>query len=407
MDADRDERSSLSRALGFSESVIELGHGHPGLRRVLETAGGTIAFLVALDDERIVDLEVEIGLGHRGFEKEVESRAWHLAFPYVARLGYGAGVMAEVGYALGVEALAGVDAPERATWARMLASELARATDHFARLAAVAGAIGLPAGERVARQGEVEAARSLSSVTGGGPFAGWVRLGGVAAASPSERFSDDWSASRATLDRIVARYGAVTLDNPSARARLRDVAPLAADDCQTWSVSGPALRAAGHPADVRRDAPYLAYDAVDFDVAIGESGDDFDRVLVVLEEIRQALRIADQCAARLAELGPGPWRAEAPGWRDDAALDGAARSDERLAGPAVPAGEITVATESSTGELGFLLVSDGGPLPRRVRCRAPSFFHAQAMPAMLRGGQLDDLLPTAAVLHLVSGECDR
>jgi NADH:ubiquinone oxidoreductase subunit D len=158
---------------------------------------------------------------------------------------------------------------------------------------------------------------------------------------------------------------------------------------------------------VRRDAPYLAYDAVDFDVAIGESGDDFDRVLVVVEEIRQALRIADQCAARLAEMGSGPWRADAPGWRDDAALDGAARSDERLAGPAIPAGEITVATESSTGELGFLLVSDGGPLPRRVRCRAPSFFHAQAMPAMLRGGQLDDLLPTAAVLHLVSGECDR
>ena len=88
-------------------------------------------------------------------------------------------------------------------------------------------------------------------------------------------------------------------------------------------------------------------------------------------------------------------------------LEDAARADERLAGPEVPAGEVFLSTESSTGELGFLLVSDGGRLPRRVRCRAPSFFHAQALPAMLRGAQLDDLLPTAAVLHLVSGECDR
>ena len=180
-----DERiATLSEALGFSETVIEVGHSHPAVRRILGAAGGTASFLVSLDDEQITDLEVEIGIGHRGFEKEVESRPWHRALPYVSRLGYAGGLMAEVGYCLAVENLAGVVAPDRAIWLRTLASEIARVSDHFARLAAVATSIGLPAGERVAQQGENRATRLLESVTGRGPFGGWVMLGGVASALP-------------------------------------------------------------------------------------------------------------------------------------------------------------------------------------------------------------------------------
>jgi NADH:ubiquinone oxidoreductase subunit D len=178
---------------------------------------------------------------------------------------------------------------------------------------------------------------------------------------------------------------------------LHGVAPMSAEDCLSWGVTGPALRASGSPTDVRRDRPYLAYAALDFDVPIGESGDGFDRMLVVLEELRQSLGMVDQCHKLLSSLGPGAIAAST----DDAA------GSSGLASSEVPAGEAVETVESSTGELAFFVVSDGSGLPRRVRCRPPSFFHAQAMPVMLRGARLDDLLPTAALLHLVSGECDR
>jgi len=403
---ERGSDESLSEAFGFAETVIEVGHSHPGVRRVLGAAGGTVSFVVSLDDERIRDLEVEIGIGHRGFEKEVESLPWHRALPYVARLGYASGLLAEVGYCLALEEIAGVAIPDRAIWLRMLASEIARVSDHFARLAAVATSIGLPAAEVVAQQGEVEASRLLEAVTRRGPLVGWVRPGGVACA-PAEGFGERWRASYAKLNATLGGFEAVAIDNPSCQQRLRDVASFSIEDCIAWGLTGPVLRASGMPMDVRRDAPYLAYGSVDFDVPIGESGDDFDRLLVIVEEIRQSLRIVDQCQDLLASLGPGVVRLADLGWGELDGTDHSVRSAMVLDGPTIPAGEVAISVESSTGELGFFLVSDGEGLPRRIRCRSASFLNAQAMPEMLRGARLDDLLPTAAVLHLISGECDR
>lgn len=189
---------------------------------------------------------------------------------------------------------------------------------------------------------------------------------------------------------------------------MRDVAPLSPETCFAWSVTGPSLRAAGVERDLRRDDPYLRYASLDFEIPIGSTGDDLDRLLVVIEEIRQSLRIVDQCRSLLASLGPGVLEAGAPGAR--AAVDGARGADPGEPGVPkieVPAGEAWVAVEAPTGELGFHVVSDGEGLPRRIRCRAPSFFHAQALPVLLRGAALDDLLPTVALLHLVAAECDR
>lgn len=398
--------STLSQSLGFAETVVELGHSHPAVRQVVAAAGGTISFLVSLDDQRISDLEVEIGIGHRGFEKEVESRPWHRALPYVARLGYAGGLMAEVGYCLAIEELAGVAIPDRAVWLRTLASELARVSDHFARLAAVSTAIGLPAAESIVHHGDVLAARLIATLTGRGPLVGWVRPGGVAS-EPLAGFAERWRDSLAALDATLSRFEAVAVKNPSCERRLREVAALSMEECVAWGVTGPVARAAGVESDIRRDSPYLAYGDVDFDVPVGTNGDDFDRLLVVVEEIRQSLHIADQCQSRLMSLGPGGLRASDPGWGEPEGMELSDWSTLMLEGPSIPPGEAAVSIESSTGEMGFYLVSDGGSLPRRIRCRSASFFHAQAMPAMLRGAHLDDLLPTAAMLHLVSGECDR
>jgi NADH:ubiquinone oxidoreductase subunit D len=288
----------------------------------------------------------------------------------------------------------------------MLGCEAARVADHFARLSAVACAIGLPVAESTAQRGQVEAARLLEAITRRGPLDGWVRLGGVAASLP-EGFDERAIHLCSALEATLARFETVGVDNPSCRWRLRGLAPLSIDECIAWSVTGPTVRAAGAPMDVRVDAPHLAYEEVEFEVPTGENGDGFDRLLVVVEEIRQSLRIVEQCRERLAGLGAGAIRADDPGWSDCDSADASNRARGWIEGPSSPAGEAAVSIESSTGELGFLLVSDGEGLPRRIHCRAPSFLHAQAMPVMLRGAHLDDLLPTAALLHLVSGECDR
>ena len=408
-DAENTQAGMLSEVLGFSQTVVEVGHTHPGVRRVLASAGGTVGFLVSLDDQRIMDLEVEIGLGHRGFEKEVESIPWHRALPYVARLGHAGGMLAEIGFCLALEKLAGVSLPDRAIWLRTLAGELSRIADHFSRLAAVSAAIGLRSAEGVAQQGEAAVMGVLRSATGGGVFAGWVQLGGVASSLPDgpNGFEEIWKASRSEIEKIISRFETTAVHNPSCQKRLRDVAVLSADDCLAWGVTGPSIRAAGIPLDVRRDAPYLAYGSVDFDIPIGENGDDYDRLLIVVEEIRQSLRVVDQCEGLLTSLGPGAIRLAEPGWCDVEKENLDAYSASVLDGPGIPSGEAAISIESSTGELGFFLVCDEGALPRRIHCRGASFFHAQAMPAMLRGGQLEDLLPTAAILHLISGECDR
>ncbi len=390
----RTTSDSLSEALGFPETRIELGMTHPGVRHAMTAAGGTAGFLVRLDDDRITDLEVEIGLGHRGFEKQVEAATYAGALPYVSRLGHAGGVIAETAYCLAVEMLGDITIPDRAIWLRMLVNEAARIGDHFARLAAVMSAIGLQEAGRLAEQGEVESARLLSAATGRGPLEGWSRVGGVASGLPAD-FGERWSASRARIEERLASFSTIGVSNPTCQRRLRDVAPMSREEALAWGMSGPPLRATGEPADVRSKAPYLAYAALDFDVPVGETGDDFDRLLVVVEEVRQSLGIIEQCHKLLASLGPGAILADG--------FDLAVGVDPIE----LPAGEAVVTVEAPTGELAFWVVADGSSCPHRVRCRAPSFFHAQAMQGLMIGARLDDLMPTAALLHLVSGECDR
>lgn len=388
MSSDVAAGGSLSARLGFPETAVEVGFSHPGVRHVMTAAGGTASFLVHLDDDRITDLEVDIGFGHRGFEFTCEQGSWFAALPYVSRLGLATGVLAETAYCGAVESLAGVPIPDRAIWGRMLVNELARVADHATRLGAVLNALGLGEGAGVAHRLETFALNALRAATGGGPFEGYVVPGGVATGL-SESFAEDWVDRRAALDAELALLDRVAIRNPTVERRLRGVAPISADDAIAWGVTGPTLRAAGAPLDLRRDQPYLAYGALDFDVPVGERGDGLDRLLVVVEEVRQSLGMIDQCHKLLTSLGAGEIRA-------------AGSEDLQLA-----AGEGVSSVEASTGELGFLLASDGDDLPRRVRCRAPSFYNAQALPVMLAGARLDDLLPTVALVHVVGPECDR
>ena len=149
-----DQNDSLSSRLGFPETTLEIGPTHPAIRRVMTPVGGTTSFIVALDDDRITNLEVDIGLGHRGFEKQAESGSWDDALPYVSRLGWVSGLHAEIAYCLAAESLAEIGLPDRAIWTRMLVGELARVSDHYSRLGAAMAAIGLRDAENVANAGE-------------------------------------------------------------------------------------------------------------------------------------------------------------------------------------------------------------------------------------------------------------
>ena len=378
---------SLSEALGFEGPVVEFGPTHPGMRRAMAAAGGTAGFVVRLDDDRILDVEIEIGAGHRGFEKEAECAGWEMARTHVARLGYAGAVHAEIAYCGAVERLAGIDLPDRAIWLRMLVGELARVADHFGRLAATMASIGLRDAEVVAQQGEVTSASALRLAKGSGPLVPWCRFGGVEHAL-AEDFADRWEGLALRLRETLGRFERVGSANPTSIRRLREAASLDSESARAWAVTGPMLRASGVSEDLRMDRPYLAYGAVDFDVPIGETGDGLDRLLVVVEETRQSIDLIGQCHKIVSSLGPGAI---------DVPIDLAT----------LPAGEAAYWVEAPTGALAFFIASDGSQSPRRIRCRAPSFFHAQALPEMLRGERLDDLLPTVALAHLVAAECDR
>jgi NADH-quinone oxidoreductase subunit D len=174
------------------------------------------------------------------------------------------------------------------------------------------------------------------------------------------------------------------------------------------------LRAAGVPLDLRKQEPYLVYDEIDFDIPVGTVGDNYDRYLVCIEEMRQSLRIVEQCLERLEQLGPGPVDVQDPHVRWPAKGRVFGGMEEMIQqfksvteGPRVPAGEAYFAIESANGELGFYLVSDGSAQPVKVRCRPPSFINLAPLPEMLRGALLADLIPTFDFINMVGGECDR
>jgi NADH-quinone oxidoreductase subunit D len=385
---------------------LDLGPHHPAAR-------GALGLLAELDGERILDLQVEIGYGHRGFEAQAERLGWHRILPYVERLQSQSSMLVATAYCLAVEKMLGVDVPLRSQWLRVLGGELGRAADHLGRIACLAGILGAGAPSSWALDARARLWGLLEKLSGAPTMHHFIRLGGVAAPLPGD-FGVGCRRAIVAVRRDLDDLDAVLGQNRVFIDRLRGRAKLSADQCLAFGVTGPLLRAAGVASDVRRSEAYLVYDELVFDLPVGLVGDNLDRYRVCLEEIYQSLGMVDQCVTRLEALGPGEVRAFDP-WLDrDLEGTGPASLDERIAlahsyaaGPRVPEGEGTARVESANGEFGFFLVADGGPTPRRVRCRAPSFFHAQALSAMLVGQTLADLGPTLALANIESAECDR
>jgi len=396
----------LERDLHTEHQILNMGPSHPATH-------GTVKFTVELDGETVVDLDVAVGYLHRGFEKECESGTWYQAIPYTDRLNYNSSILANVGYCMAVEKLLGLETPKRCQWLRVLASELARLADHLTRCGAACLEMqamtpfiyGIEARELVWDLCEMLCGARLTS--------NYVRIGGVKHGLPKE-FSRICRANLEKIRVLLADFDSVVTQNRIFVDRLKGTGILSKEDCIRYSLTGPLLRAAGVPLDVRKAEPYLVYDQIDFDVPIGEVGDNYDRYLVCVEEMQQSLRIVEQCLERLEDLGDGPVNVDDPRVRWPAKGRVFNHMEELIQqfkavteGPRVPAGEGYLAIESANGELGFYLVSDGSAVPYKVRCRPPSLINLAPLPLMVRGSLLADIIPTFDFVNMIGGECDR
>lgn len=405
-----DEQKSASTAdeqdtLDLHSEMMELkiGPSHPATH-------GTVRIQLKLDGERVMWSEVEVGYLHRGFEKECESGLYYQAFPYTDRLNYVSPMINNVGYALACEKLFGVEVPERCNYLRTIASEVSRMSDHFTCL----GACALELGAFTAFLYGVEAREHVwdihDEMCGARVTCNYVRIGGVSSDVGPE-FKAFVHEKLEKIDKLRKDFEDLLLSNPIFLERMDKTGMLPKEELIAIGVTGPLLRAAGVPYDVRRAQPYLIYDKIDWDVPVGEAGDNMDRFLVRIAEIGQSERIIRQC---VDQLPSGPVDINDPHVR----LAGKGRvynkMEELIAqfklvteGPKPPVGEVYQAVEGGNGELGFYLVSDGTGAPYKCRARSPSFSNTQSLSRMIEGQMLADVIPTFDMINMIGGECDR
>jgi NADH-quinone oxidoreductase subunit D len=383
--------------------IINMGPQHPSTH-------GVLRLMLELDGETVLRSKPVVGYLHTGMEKTGEELMYIQGGTNVTRMDYLSPFFNELVYALAVEKLLEIDVPPRATWIRMLLCELNRVSSHLLWLATNGsdlGAIGMLV--YGIRERELVLA-FFEKVTGLRMNHNFFRPGGVAAELP-DGWRDDVLAICETIPPRLEEYDAILTGQPIFQQRQQGVGPLSADQAIALSVTGPLLRAAGVPWDLRREMPYLAYDQVDFDVIVGTYGDCWDRYAVRLNETRESIKIARQI---IDKMPPGDYRVQdkkitpPPRSRIDESMEALIHHFKLFTeGFKVPAGEVYTAVESPRGELGCYLVSDGSNKPYRMHIRAPSFANLQALPPMLRGGLIADAVAIISTTDPVLGDVDR
>jgi NADH-quinone oxidoreductase subunit D len=393
----------LDAPLAGKQMVVNLGPSHPAMH-------GVTRAVVTLDGETIRDMKLDIGFLHRGFEKSCENVTWGQCFPYTDRLNYVSSIMNNVGFALAVEKLCKLDVPVRAKYLRVATSELHRICDHLTLVAAM----GLELGAMTVFLYGVEARDliydRLTEICGARLTSNYVRVGGVARDAP-----EGWPERTVeTLTRVAElrdMIDALLTRNRIFMDRTRGTGVVSREDALEFGFAGPCLRASGEPYDVRKSAPYLVYDRIDFDIPVGANGDNFDRYLMRMEEMRQSERIVSQC---FQQMEPGPIVISdvryvlPPKPLVYGTIEGVmAHFKLVMEGIKVPAGEAYSYTEAANGELGFYLVSDGGGRPYKLGLRAPGWPMVAALPHVMKNQFLADLIPTFDSINMIGGEVEQ
>ena len=386
-----------------SNYTINFGPQHPA-------AHGVLRLIMELDGEIVERVDPHVGLLHRGTEKLIEYRTYAQALPYFDRLDYCSPMCMEHSYVLAVEKLMGLEVPLRAQYIRVLMAELTRISNHMLNLGAHIMDVGAMTPNLWLFEVREDTMQLYEAVSGARMHANYFRVGGVHQDIPEKVLAD----MAAFLDKRMPLFeDAISLvaDNRIFKQRNVDIGTVSKEDALAWGFSGPMIRAAGIPWDLRRSQPYEVYDRMEFDIPVGTKGDCYDRFMVRVEEVRQSARIMRQC---LKDMPAGPIgsldRKVFPPKRGEMK-----QSMEALIhhfklyteGYHVPAGEVYVATESPKGEFGVYLVADGTNKPYRCKIRPTAFSHLQAMDFMMKGHMLADTTAVLSAIDVVFGECDR
>jgi len=356
--------------------VLNMGPQHPGIQ-------GPLRLQLTLEGEVIVGCQPIIGYLHRGIEKIGEGLTYPQFIPYTDRLDWLSSASSNLAFVQAVEKLMGLEVPERARHLRVMLLELNRIASHLAFVANFANSLGATSAARYALRELIE--DLFEMWTGARVTQSWIRIGGVAADLP-EGFQE---CARQVCYLILQRldeYERLLGGNRIFRARTEGIGILPPEVGVDHGCSGPTLRGSGVPFDVRRAEPYEVYDRLDFEIVTERSCDCLGRHQVRMEEMRQSLRIIEQCLDQMPE---GEARASVP----------------RTLRP--PEGEAYGRVESPRGELGCYVVSDGGAQPVRVRIRAPSCYNLAALPRMVRGWKIGDVVAILGSIDIALGEVDR
>ena len=383
--------------------TISMGPQHPSMHGVYRAE-------LDLDGEVIVAVRPEIGNLHRGVEKLCEQRTYHQIIPITDRLDYLAGFVMNHGYCEAVEKLMGLEVPVRGRYIRTIAGELCRIANHILWLGVHIMDLGTQTFFCICFRDREYVLDLLEMLTGARLTHSFGRIGGVAKDLP-DGFDHRCRKAIDFLPQRVAEYERIVKHNRIYYKRTKGVGIFTSEDCFAWRVTGPTLRSAGVARDLRKDEPYAAYDEVDFEVAVEYNADVYDRFLVRMKEIRESCKIVRQC---LDNLPDGPFVARDAGrtlpLKKNVLRDPAAMIQDFyqvFEGPQVPKGEVYRAIEAPKGEMGVYIRSEGGAKPARIRFTTPSFYHGQAVPPLVEGEMISDMVAIFASIDVVLGDCDR
>ena len=361
------------------ELAINFGPQHP-------SAHGVFRAIFHVDGEVITKIEPKIGYLHRCFEKIAENRTYTQFIPYTDRMDYVSSMLNNWAYVLTVEKLAGIEVPERAEYIRVIVGELQRIASHLVFLTTAGVETGAVTPYMYYFDEREQILNLFEGVCGARLTYNYMRIGGVSADLP-DGWLEDTKVFLKRLVKTMDETDKLLLGNYIFKKRMIGMVPFTAEDALKWGLTGPSLRAAGVPYDVRKDDPYSVYPRIDFDVCTRSNCDNYDRASIRSDEIRQCIRIIEQA---IEQIPDGPVKAEG------------------IAKVFKPAeGEAYGHVEASRGDLGFYIVSDGTTKPYRVKIQGPSFGNLQALPAMAEGSYFGDVILAFGTLDTVFGEVDR
>jgi NADH-quinone oxidoreductase subunit D len=398
-----DETEDLGQGIRRDTMTINMGPQHPSTH-------GVLRLILTLDGETIVKAVPEIGYLHTGIEKTAESKSYFKTLVLTDRMDYLAPLCNNLGYALAVEKLLGIEVPERALYARVILAELQRIASHLVWLGSSALDLGAQSVFLYCFREREVILDIFELCSGVRMMTSYIMPGGLQADLPPQ-FLDRVRDFLALFPARLREYHDLLTNNRLWLDRTRGIAVLSATDAIKFGCSGATLRGSGVAVDVRKFFPYSGYDRFEFEIPVGTNGDVYDRYLVRMLEMEQSLRIIEQAAENLPG---GPWQVSdhkivpPPKYEISSNMEALIHHFKLYTeGYRPPAGEVYLRTESPKGELGYYLVSDGGPCPYRMHVRAPSFANLQALPTMIQGMLIADVVAAIGSIDIVLGEVDR